>query len=89
MATHAVTSNADPAAVQNLEVREKCLRQLLRDVGVHVVALVVRRLGRIDVETGAAAEIIRIVFALDTKTTCESRKRRLAIARVVRCDNTR
>lgn len=79
MAAHAVASDADPTAVQDLEVCEQCLGKLLSDVSVHVVALVVRGPGCINVETGTAAEIVGIVFALDTEPTCVPRKHRSAI----------
>ena len=78
MAAHAVASNAHTVAVQHVELLEQGLRQLLRDVCVHVVALVVRFLGRIHVETGAAAKVVCVVFALDVQATCGLRIVRLA-----------
>ena len=73
VAAHAVAGDADPAAVQNLKVREQRLGQLLRDVGVHVVALVIGRVCRVDVEPGATTKIVSIVFALDAQATCRGR----------------
>jgi hypothetical protein len=68
--THAVTSNADSAAVKLLEVREQSFWELLGDVGIHVVALIPRLLGRVDVETSTGSEIVRIVLALDLQASC-------------------
>lgn len=78
--THAVASNADPAAVQHLEVLKQSLGELLRNVGVHVVALVVGLLGGIDVEAGARSKVVGVVLALDVQAACKwLRKHRLAI----------
>lgn len=61
-----MTGNTDPPGIQLLgEFRENSLRQLFRNIGIHVVARVVRCLTRIDVETRAGAEIVRVCFAGD------------------------
>lgn len=60
---HTVTSDANPACIQLRESSKDSLGQLLRHVAVHVVSVVVRRLGSIDVETGAGTKIPRIILS--------------------------
>lgn len=67
MPTHAVPEDADPRAVDLIEVGEDRLRQLGGDVAVHVVALGPRLPGRVHVEAGTGAEVVGIVFALDVE----------------------
>ena len=65
VAAHAVAGDGDAAGVQLGEVREQRRGQLVADVAGHLVAFVPRRLGRVDVEAGAAAEVVSVVFAGD------------------------
>jgi len=52
VATHAVASNADSVRVQLLEGSKESFGKILSNVRIHVVALVVRLLCGIDVESG-------------------------------------
>ena len=79
VAAHAVPRDAHAAGVQLLEVREQRRRQLVRDVARHTVALVPRRLGRVDVEAGAAAEVVGVVFASDVEASWNHRARSAGI----------
>lgn len=66
MTTHTMTRDTHTARIQLiLKRRENSLGQFFRDVGVHVVARVIRRLTRINVETRSGAEIVRVCFAGD------------------------
>ena len=65
VAAHAMAKDTDSFTVDLLEVFEDCSRQLGRDVTVHLVALLPRRLSSVDVEAGAGAKVIRVVFSLD------------------------
>lgn len=67
MTTHTVTSNANPASIQLRESLEDNLGQFLSDIAIHIIALVIRSLGSINVETGARAEIISIILALNVQ----------------------
>lgn len=67
MSTHAVTGDTDAVGVQLGESTKDSLRQLLSDVAVHVVAVVIRGLGGIDVKPGTSAEVICIVLALNVE----------------------
>lgn len=67
VSTHAVASDTDAVGVQLRESTKDSLRQLLGNVAVHVVAVVIRGLGGIDVETGSGAEVICIILALDVE----------------------
>ena len=64
MSAHAVTRDADPAAVKLIECREECLGQFLGDIRIHVVSLRPRFLCSIDVETGTGTEIVGVILAL-------------------------
>lgn len=57
MSAHAVSCDADSAPVELLEGREESFWKFLGNVRVHVVAFVVRLLGRVDVEARAGTEI--------------------------------
>lgn len=58
MSTHAVAGDTDATGVELWESIKDNLRQLLSDVAVHVVAIVVRGLGGIDVEASTGTEVI-------------------------------
>jgi hypothetical protein len=71
VATHAMASDANFAGVKLiLERFEDGSGKLFRDVAVHLVVLGPRFGGSIDVEPGASAKIICVVFALDADATC-------------------
>lgn len=70
MATHAVTSNANSAAVQLFKMLKQGLWELLRDIRVHFVVLVPRLLGCVDIETGTGTKVVRIVLTLDLQASC-------------------
>jgi hypothetical protein len=58
MSTHTMSRNAHARRIELFLKRfEDCRGQFLRDVAVHLVALVVRRVGRIDVESSSRAEV--------------------------------
>lgn len=69
MPAHTVSKDADSFRVDLLELVKHGLGQFCRDVAGHLVALVPRGFGRVDVEARAAAEIEGFVFALDLQTT--------------------
>ena len=69
MPAHAVPENADAVRIHLLEVVEDGFGELRGDVAVHFVSFVPGGVGRVDVEAGAAAEIVGVVFALDLETT--------------------
>jgi hypothetical protein len=71
MTAHTMTRDPDPTGVELREHPENGLGQLLRHIGVHVVAIVVGRLGRVDVEAGAGAEVVGVVFAFDVEASCK------------------
>ena len=79
MAAHTVTSDANPARIQLRESSKDSLGQLLRHVAVHVVSVVVRGLGSIDVEAGTGAKVPRIVLSRNIQS---SYRRNLALAEV-------
>jgi hypothetical protein len=56
MSAHAVACDADSAHVEFLEGRESFWK-LLGNVRVHVVAFVIRFLGRVNVEAGASTKV--------------------------------
>lgn len=68
MTTHRMTRNANPALIELRERRKDGLGQLLSDVGVHIVAVVVGCLCSVDVEAGASAEVVCVVFAFNVQT---------------------
>ena len=71
MAAHAVSEDADALPVHLCEILENGAGKLRRDVAVHSVPFVPGGFGRVDVEAGAAAEVVGVVFALDFETTWE------------------
>lgn len=71
MTTHTVPSNADSASIQLRESLEDNLWQFLGNIAVHIIALVVRGLGSIDVETSTRSKVISIVLALDVQAAYE------------------
>lgn len=71
MSTHAVASDTNAVGVQLRESVKDSPRQLLGDVAVHVVAVVIRSLGGIDVESCAGTKVIRVILALDVEAACQ------------------
>ncbi len=69
MSAHAVSEDAHPLRIHLFEVVEDGLGELGGDVAVHFVSLAPRRFGRVDVEAGAASEVVGIVFAFDLQTS--------------------
>lgn len=66
MSAHAVSRQADLRSVQLVvHLPEEKPRQLLGHVAVHVVSVVVRCFGRVDVEPRTTAKVVVIVFALE------------------------
>ena len=65
MSSHTMARNANPSLIDLRERRKHSLGQLLGDIGVHVVAVVVGRLGSVDVEASAGAEVVCVVFAFN------------------------
>ena len=70
MPTHTMTGNTHPPSIQLGKRRKDSLGQFLGDVRVHVIAIVVGGLCRVDVEARAGAEVVRVVFALDVEAAC-------------------
>ena len=62
---HAVPEDTDALRIHLFEVVEDGLGQFRVDVAVHSIPFVPGGFGRVDVESRAAAEIVRVVFALD------------------------
>lgn len=81
MSTHTVPKDTNPRPIDLLESVKDRLGELLRDVAVHFVALGPRFLGRVDVEAGAGAEVVGVVFALDFQSTCWVFKEKVNIIR--------
>lgn len=69
MSAHAMSEDAHPFRIDLFEVVENGLGELGGDVAVHFVSLAPRRIGRVDVEAGAASEVVRFVFAFDLQTS--------------------
>lgn len=69
MPTHTMSENAYPLPIHLLEIVKNGLRQLRRDVGVHLISLRPRQFGSIDVEASAGAKVIVVIFALDFEAT--------------------
>lgn len=65
MPPHTMPRNANPPLIDLRERRKHSLGQFLGNVGVHVVAVVVGRLGSVDVEAGAGAKVVCVVFAFN------------------------
>lgn len=70
MSAHAVACDADSAHVELFEGRGKRFWKLLGNVRVHVVALVVWLLGRVDIEACAGTEIPGLILTLDIESSC-------------------
>lgn len=70
VSTHAVAGDTNAVGVQLRESAKDSLRQLLGDIAVHIVAVVIRGLGGIDVEAGSGAEIISIILTLNVEAAC-------------------
>lgn len=68
MSSHTMSRNANPPIIKLRERRKHSLGQFLGDVGVHVVAIVVGRLGSVDVEAGPCTEVVRVVLAFDVQS---------------------
>lgn len=75
MSPHTMPRNADPARIQLLKLGEQRLRQLLRDIAVHLISLTPRLPRRIDVEARAGPEIVAFVFAFDLQAPCHPHTR--------------
>lgn len=69
MPTHTMSKNTDPRPINLWEGRKDRFGQFGRDVTVHVIPLGPRFLRCVDVETGAGAEVVGVVFALDVEAT--------------------
>ena len=65
MTSHAMAKDADSFTVNLLEIFEYYFRQLGCDITVHLVALLPWRLSSINVEAGAGAKVVRVVFSLN------------------------
>jgi hypothetical protein len=64
---HGVAGDRYAGAVELFELCEEGFGKLVGNVAVHVIALVVRLFGRIDVEAGARTEVVALVFTLDVQ----------------------
>lgn len=70
MPTHTMSKNANPLAINLLEILKHRLRQFLRDIAIHLIPLLrPRRFGGVDIEARAAAEVVGLIFALNFKAT--------------------
>lgn len=67
MSTHTMTRNTHPLTIQLRERGKYRSGQFLCDVRVHVVSVVVGRLGRVDIEARAGAEVVAVGFAGDVE----------------------
>lgn len=65
MSTHTMPKDTDSLAIDLLEILEDGVGELGRDVAVHLIPLVPRRLGSVEIEAGAGAEIVCIILPLD------------------------
>ena len=73
MPTHAVSENADSLAVHLLEVVEDGLRELGRNVAIHLIAFRPRGLCGVEVKACAGTEIVRVILAFNLEATCRSK----------------
>lgn len=70
MPTHTMTRNTNPARINLLFKGFKdCRGQFFGYVAVHIVPFVVGRECSVDIEPGAGAEVVCVVFALDSKAS--------------------
>ncbi len=67
MPAHRVPCNAHPTPVQLLEFLKQRAGQLVGDIAVHPVAVFPGLGGRVDVEAGARAEVVAVVFAFEVE----------------------
>ena len=65
VSAHAVSEDTDAVRIHLFEVVEDGPEQFRVDVAVHFIPFVPWGFGRVDVEPGAAAEIVGVVFTLD------------------------
>ena len=65
MPAHAMAKDTDPLAVHLSVVFEDGFGELGRDVAVHLVTFVPGGFGCVEVEAGAGAEVVGVVFAFD------------------------
>lgn len=72
MTTHTVPCNAHAARIQLWERLKHHARQLLRNIAVHIITLVIRRLGGIHVKARARTKVISFILALDVQTACRA-----------------
>lgn len=70
MSAHAVAHDANARTVELFERGENGLGQLLGDIAVHFVSLRPGFFGGVDVETGAGAKVVSLIFALNLETSC-------------------
>ena len=61
--------DTNSTGVKLIECSEEGLGKLLCDIGIHIVTLVVGRLGSIYIESCAGAEIIGIVLSFDVESS--------------------
>ena len=69
VAAHAVAGDADARGIELWVFAEEKARKFVGDVAVHFVALGPWLFRRIDVEAGACAEVVAVVFALDLQAS--------------------
>ena len=65
MTAHTVSHNANSLAINLIEIVKDGFRQLGRDVAVHFVSLGPGIFDGVNVEAGARAEVVGVVFGLD------------------------
>ena len=65
MPAHAMPEETDPLTVHLLVVFENRFGELGRDVAIHLIAVVPGGFGCVEVEAGAGAEVVGVVFAFD------------------------
>ena len=69
MPAHTMPKDTNPLAIHLLEVLKHRLRQLGRDVAIHLIPFRPRLFCRIDVEACAGAEVVGVIFALDFESS--------------------
>ena len=65
MPTHTMSKDTNPLPINLLKVLEDRLRQLGRDVAIHLIPFTPRFLRSIKVKACAGAEVVGVVFASD------------------------
>ena len=68
MPAHTMSEDAHSLRIDLFEVLEDGLGEFGGDVAVHFISFVPGRFRRVDVEAGAASEIVGVVFAFDLQT---------------------